>query len=297
VYTTLDAASDFDGFVCFSYYISIAGFAPANSPGTWTIRVTWNQNASVLASRQFTLYVPAAPSISGLVDGVSFQSNRALAPGSFISLFGSNLAGSLQVASSFPLATTLGNVKVVVGGKAAPLLFVSTGQINAILPYSLSLNTQQQVVVQNGGSVSASFTINIGAGSPSVFSTNGTGQGQGHIYVAQANGALRLADSSSAARAGDTLVIYCGGLGAVSPAVADGSMAPLSSLVNTVNPVTVSIGGKSAQVFFAGLAPGFAAGLYQVNVVMPAGVTAGNAVSLQVSVAGQVSGTVTMAAR
>ncbi len=58
--------------------------------------------------------------------------------------------------------------------------------------------------------------------------------------------------------AGDAIVIYCAGLGPVNPPVAAGSAAPSSPPAVTTNPVTVTIGGKSAQVFFSGFVGGFA---------------------------------------
>jgi adhesin/invasin len=83
----------------------------------------------------------------------------------------------------------------------------------------------------------------------------------------------------------------------VSPAVKEGLPAPATPpLSTTVNPVTVTIGGKAAQVAFSGLTPGYA-GLYQVNAVVPAGITTGDAVPVVVSVAGQTSPVVTMAVR
>ena len=65
-------------------------------------------------------------------------------------------------------------------------------------------------------------------------------------------------------------------------------------MARTVDLVNVTIGGVPAQVDFSGLAPGFA-GLYQVNAVVPAGVTPGNDVPVVLSVAGQTSPPVTMA--
>jgi uncharacterized protein (TIGR03437 family) len=58
--------------------------------------------------------------------------------------------------------------------------------------------------------------------------------------------------------------------------------------------VQVTVGGIEAQVSFAGLSPG-SVGLYQINTVVPVGVTPGTAVPVVVSVAGQASRTVTMA--
>ena len=72
--------------------------------------------------------------------------------------------------------------------------------------------------------------------------------------------------------AGDVATIYCTGLGTVSPTVPEGVAASTTVLSRTTTPVTVTIGGKNAVVNFAGLAPGFV-GLYQVNAVVPAGVT------------------------
>ena len=85
--------------------------------------------------------------------------------------------------------------------------------------------------------------------------------------------------TSSPARAGDVLVIYCTGLGPVSPAVAAGTAAPALPLSGTVD--TVMVGGIAAQAPFAGLAPGFS-GLYQVNGVAPSGVAPGPAVTVAI---------------
>jgi len=90
------------------------------------------------------------------------------------------------------------------------------------------------------------------------------------------------------------LVIYCAGLGPVNPAIGDGTAAPSSTLSRTVNPVTATIGGQPAQVLFAGLAPGFA-GLYQVNVVVPTGVTTGADIPVILTTAGFSSTPVTVA--
>ena len=105
-----------------------------------------------------------------------------------------------------------------------------------------------------------------------------------------------MADASHPAAAGDVLVIYCTGLGEVSPALTAGMPAPLDHLSQTVNPVTVTIGGVPAPVAFAGLTPGFA-GLYQVNAVVPKGVASGSAVVVALGEAGQVSAAVTMAVK
>jgi uncharacterized protein (TIGR03437 family) len=90
-------------------------------------------------------------------------------------------------------------------------------------------------------------------------------------------------------------VIYCTGLGAVTPPVPAGVPAPASPLSEATG-VSVTIGGVAANASFAGLSPGFA-GLYQINAVVPSGVTPGSQVPVVLSVAGQTSPPVTMAIR
>ena len=96
--------------------------------------------------------------------------------------------------------------------------------------------------------------------------------------------------------AGDVLVIYCAGLGAVSPTVAAGSAAPLSLISNTERTPKVTIGGVPARVDFAGLTPQYT-GLYQINVVMPESVKPGDLVEVTVAVGNVTSPPVTISAR
>ncbi len=233
----------------------------------------------------------------GVISGSSFARQAPLAPGSIVSIYGLRLSSGTQQAPQLPLGNELAGTQVIIGGRSAPLLFSSDGQVNAILPLATPVNTPVQMVVSRGNQISVPVEILIATAVPGVFSFNGSGAGQGHIYVAQANGTQRIADAANPARAGDTLVMYCSGLGPVDSAVTDGSAAPLDRLVRTLSPVTVSIGGVSVPASFAGLAPTFAVGLYQVNVVVPAGVSAGGSVPVTVTAAGQTSPTVTIAVR
>ena len=104
-----------------------------------------------------------------------------------------------------------------------------------------------------------------------------------------------MAEPRTPALRGETIVVYCAGLGSVKPPVAPGSPAPTPAAV-TENPVELTIGGKKAQVIFAGLTPGLA-GLYQINAVVPADATTGDAVPVVIQVAGASSQPVTMAVR
>ncbi|HEV2690279.1 MAG TPA: hypothetical protein VGV35_17095 [Bryobacteraceae bacterium] len=215
---------------------------------------------------------------------------QPLAPGSIISIYGDRLADATLSAQTLPLPVTLGNAEVLIAGQQIPLIFVSQFQINAVIPFGLNFNTTHQVLVQRGNTYSQPAPIDVAAAQPNIFLANGYG-----ILIAYRSDGTPpfLVSKSAPAKAGDVLVIYCDGLGATDPAVPDGVGSPSTPpLAQTTSPVTVSVGGKNAQVLFAGLAPGFV-GLYQVNAVLPDGVAPGTSVPVTLTVAGQTGVTVT----
>ncbi len=225
----------------------------------------------------------------GILNGASFALQAPLAPGSFVSVFGGKLASGPASAPNVPLPTTLGGGTVYVGGQEIPVYYASDGQLNAILPYGLQVNTTQQVFVAHGSGLSVPQAITLAAAAPGVFTVDGTGKGQGIIV----NG-IKIVDATNPAKAGDTVVIYATGLGEVSPQVQAGTLTPITGLSQITNPITVTIGGVQAQsVSFAGLTPG-QVGLYQINVVVPPGIPPGKA-EVVVTVAGSSSAPVTMA--
>lgn len=230
----------------------------------------------------------------GIVNAASLISTAPIGPGEFISIFGSNLAPSTTLSPSYPYATSLAGTQVLLGGQPIPLEFVSPGQINALVPYGIPVNGLQELTVEQNGVYSFAETVVVATANPAVFTQSQSGQGAGVIVVVKADGTQFETSATQPASTGDALVIYCSGLGPVNPPVADGAAAPLSTLSQTVNPVTVTIGGQSAQVLFAGLAPGFA-GLYQVNAVVPPGVTAGANVPVILTTAGFSGAPVTVA--
>jgi uncharacterized protein (TIGR03437 family) len=237
----------------------------------------------------------STPAISngGVVSAASFAAHAPLAPGGFISIFGANFTAGSNSASSLPLTATLGGVHVVIAGEQLPLLFAGSGQINAIIPYDVAPNSTQQLIVQQNMTLSLPEAVTIAPAQPALFTQDQSGAGIGVIVVLQPDGAGFEADSSHPASAGDVLVIYCTGLGAVNPTVLAGSAGPASPPSNTSNTVTATIGGQPAKVLFAGLAPGFA-GLYQVNVLVPSGITAAPSVPVILMAGGLASPPVTI---
>jgi uncharacterized protein (TIGR03437 family) len=233
------------------------------------------------------------PSIGGVVSTASYVPHAPLAPGAFASIFGENLATTSILAGKLPLTTQLAGAQAFIGGRLAPIQYSSKGQINILIPYDLAPNSTQQLIVIQGSAYSTPEPLTIAPAQPAVFTQDQSGKGAGAITVVNASGLQFPADSSHPASAGDTLVIYCAGLGAVTPDVAAGSAAPGSPAAKTFSPVTVSIGGQSATVAFAGLTPTYA-GLYQVNVTVPEGITPGPSVPVIITAGGLSSPPVTV---
>jgi uncharacterized protein (TIGR03437 family) len=198
----------------------------------------------------------------GVVNAASFApAGNPIAPGEFVALFGTGLAKSLQVAAP-PYPTVLNSVSVLINGKAAPIYFVSTGQINCLVPYAAT-GTTATITVTNGGATSNSVTVPLAATAPGMFASSQNGTGTGAIRHADGT----LVNAASPAVGGETVELYLTGMGAVNPAVADGVGATV--LTNTVSQPVVLVGGMQGTVGFSGLAPGFP-GLYQMNVTLPA---------------------------
>src|ERR1035441_7835515 len=237
--------------------------------GTWTPRtaaaqatVTVEAVATNAVTGMLRLAGSVAASTATPIVGVGGIVNAAsgattIAPGAFIAIYGVNFGGATAVAPATLYPTQLGGTQVLLGGRPMPLYFTSSGQIDAVVPYDIAPNSVQQLIVQNGTAVSQPETVMVSAAQPGVFSQNSSGTGPGSILGQNAGGIPALNTAANPASVGDALLIFCTGLGTVSPPVPAGAAASATTLSFTDNPVTVTVGGKDAQVLFAGLAPGW----------------------------------------
>jgi len=248
-------------------------------------------------------YAAAQPSVvsGGVINGASFTKNQAVSPGSLVSIFGTGLSSSLLVGSTIPLSTTLSDVTVTFNGKSAGLYFVSSGQINAQLPWDVlapgATTGSVNVVVSADGASSLPVPVAIGPFSPGIF-TFAVGATQYAIATIFPDNALAApvgaAPGSRPAKPGDTLTLYTTGLGAVDNPIGNGQIPPAGKLYNTTTIPTVLIGGANAHVSFSGLSPQFV-GINQLNVVVPS-VPAGAAIPIQIQMGGLTSTSATVIA-
>ena len=176
----------------------------------------------------------AQPSISagGVVSNATYQAGQGLATGTLVSIFGTQMASTVAFADSIPLATQLANTSVSFNGVAAPLLYVSSGQINAQLPYEVlppGTSGTVNVTVTSNGQTSTAQSVVVGQFSPGIFMINQyataviTTDPSSPRYGAFAApvGAIPGVATFPAVT-NDVLTIYAAGLGAVTPSIPSG---------------------------------------------------------------------------
>ena len=176
-----------------------------------------------------------------------------------------------------------------------PLLYAGPTQINAMVPFDVPSNGAAQVVVQVGLALAVPEDITVAPAAPGAFTLDSTGTGPAIAVDIRPDGSGYLTGPTAPAHPGDALVIYCGGIGGVQSSIEAGQATPLSPLTPVTDAVSVTIGGVSAQVDYAGLVATLS-GLYQVNIRIPSGIS-GDALPLVITVAGQTSRASTIAVR
>jgi uncharacterized protein (TIGR03437 family) len=204
-----------------------------------------------------------------------------IAVGGAAGVFGQGLATSALATSGYPLSTRLGDTQLLIGDRQASLYYASPTQVNAQFPYQLRQHVAHEVAVRVGNRISNRVEVAIAAAQPSVFS------------VVDAAGLAPNAGNPT--RAGQTLSIFCEGLGLLDQAVEAGVAAPASPPALTLLTPIVTIGGRRATVQFSGLLP-TVSGIYQINADVPEGVSGDN-LPLVVTLGGLSSQTVPIAVR
>lgn len=241
---------------------------------------------------------------NGVVNAASYSLDNPR--GSLITIFGTNMAqaGVLLTPGTTPLSTQVkkgpDTVSVTINDTPAPIQYVSTTQTSVQVPWGTKSGTATVVVTRNGVA-SPPQTFHATTFSPGIFNIEQSNKGRAWAINAITGTVAQPTQgwpypkiTALPAKAGDHLYIYATGLGPVNPLIADGA-APCSLqgcapgvkqrvLVKSTK-IQVLVGGVSAKLEFAGLAPQFP-GVYQVNFQVPEGVTAGDAVPVQIQIEG-----------
>lgn len=218
---------------------------------------------------------PPPPQISanGIVNAASSKGGP-LAPGELIVLYGANLGPTsltgFQIAGG-AFAKELAGTRIYLDGIPAPLVYTSSGQVSAIVPYGIAGRPSTQVQLEYRGARSNAVSMAVAAAAPALFTLNASGSGPGAIL----NQDYSVNTAATPAERGSTVILYATGEGATDPMPGDGQIVT-NVLARPRQAVKVSIGGQDAIVDYAGSAPGLVAGVFQINVRIPANVSSGS---------------------
>lgn len=209
--------------------------------------------------------MPAKPRIASGGAGNAFSADRsAVAPGEVVSIFGEGLGPVAGVSSSFDAAgklpVSLAGVSVSFNGVAAPLYFAQAGQVNAQAPYEIAGQAFADVAVSYNGLTSATERVLLAPSHPGVFPR-----------LFNQDGTVNSPANPAAPRS--VVVLFATGQGVTRPASQTGKVAA-APYPEPAEPVVLRIGGRPAELLFAGQAPG-TAGVIQINARLPEGLTPG----------------------
>jgi uncharacterized protein (TIGR03437 family) len=256
------------------------------NPGTYTgqISITGQgvANGSQIVNVTYLITGVPAPAVAKIQNAASAVISP-VAPGEIVSIFGSNLGPvqpvttGVSAAGFFP--TTLSGTQVLFDNIPAAMWYTSSAQINAVVPYEISGRASTVMQVVYNSNASAAVNLQVAPTAPGIFFSSG-----GQAAVENADGSIN--NPSNPAHRGTSIVIYATGEGATNPPGVTGLVIPpvVSALKHPVAPVSVTIGGQPAIVQYAGSAPGFVSGAFQVNVVVPDSAPSGTAVPVVLTV-------------
>jgi uncharacterized protein (TIGR03437 family) len=204
----------------------------------------------------------------GVQSASGFGGLSAIAPGSWIEIYGVNLApGTRQWRSSDfsgnTAPTSLDGVTVTINGLQAFVSYISPGQVNAQAPSTLTPGPAA-VTVTNGTQNSTPFSTVVQTDEPGLLSAPAN-EVSDSITIFLPDGSV-----AKTVKPGDTIILYGIGFGPTTPDVAAGQIATETDQLKGHFEVSFAAGGgnQSAEVTYAGHVPGMV-GLYQFNVVVP----------------------------
>lgn len=250
-----------------------------NYSGTGTV-----QPSNLIVVNTITaIQAPNQPALAenGIITASAFGGSRVAAPGSFLEIYGTNLAATTRTWGTADFSgdnapTSLETVSVLVGGLPAYVYFVSPGQVNVQVPAGVSPGRAGVVLTSRGQSTTV-VDIDIRATSPGLLAPATFKAANGAQWVAAlrpdgsfvSNGTIAgLPSTPAPAQPDETLIFYGTGFGSVTPSSVASAGRTVREANSVVAPVEFRFGDKPGRITYGGLAPGLV-GLYQFNVVVP----------------------------
>jgi uncharacterized protein (TIGR03437 family) len=262
--------------------------------GTITVNGAGSATGVSIISVILTVTGPAGittPTLTAVVNAGSYAVG-AISPGEIVAIGGTGIGPSvpafLTLDQNGNVATSLAGVQVLFNGILAPLSYVSSGQINAIVPYEIAGALNPSVQVRLLGQTSPAYPLKLATAAPGLFTLNSSGTGP----AAALNQDNSINSPNNPAAKGSYVVLYMTGEGQTSPAGVTGKVTTVAAnppiTPQSLLPVSVLINGQSALVAFYGESPGLVSGVMQLNVQIPIDAASGG-LPLQVSIGGATS--------
>ena len=248
--------------------------------GTWTPRSTGPQvvghghgDGSRIPTATVRIAGAVAPNVAPTLNpngtlnafAITAEPGVPIAPGTIVQIYGSGLASQTVVGSTIPLTTNLGGTSVIIGGIAAPLYFVSAGQMNAQIPFELTAGQTYQLIVNANGALTTPQTIQSSVVTP------GIAEYPSGYANAQHAADFSLVTDASPAKPGEYVVVYLAGMGPTTVPVASGAATPTSPLAQRHRRRSNDHAQwrDCSEHLFSGLTPTLS-GLYQIDLQIPA---------------------------
>ena len=266
--------------------INPAGLTAQIYNGAVTVTASGATNSPQTISVTLTVSAAAAlPVVVSAVVNAASWTGGTVAPGELVVLGGTMLGPSTGVSgtvdpSTGKMVSQLAGTTVLFNGVAAPLLYTSATQVNAIVPYEETGCTQATLQVQYQGVLSSSLTLPCATAAPGIFTFNASGAGP----AAAANQDGTFNGPSSPAAKGSYVTLYFTGGGQTNPAGVTGSITGTSTLKWLTQNTTATVGGVAATVAFDGAAPTFVDGVLQLNIQLSASTPTGSALPVVIQV-------------
>jgi uncharacterized protein (TIGR03437 family) len=270
-----------------------------------TTAQTYSGTITITPTGQTAITVPVTVTVTGVpvpqprsITNSASGASGSIAPGELITIKGTNVgpatAATFTIGAGNTLSNTLAGVQVLFDTIPGTPIYVSSTQINVIVPYEIAGRTSTTVVVSYSGQQSIGISYTVANQAPGIYTDSSTGVGQASVL--NQNGTLNGPAaglvingsnvSTTPAPEGSVIAVFMTGGGQTSPASADGTVTPGGTTLYTIpGKVTATINNVPATVEFAGAAPGLVTGVIQVNILVPTGIS-GSALPLAITING-----------
>ena len=215
-----------------------------------------NESSLMVQANSGETNVPGAALAVTRIENAGSYATGAISPGEVVALMGSGFTAGTRVAFD---------------GHLAPILYTGSTQINLVTPYEIVGKTSTTMVVQAGGAQTSPQSLPVAAASPGIF------------MVVNPNS--KVNSTANPAPHGSVIVVYATGGGQTNPPGVDGKIAASAPYPKPVLPVSVTVNGVNASLPYYGAEPNVIAGMMEIKVQLPAGVT-GSTVPLVLNIGG-----------